>query len=198
MRRQSASSGRSPYGAKFPQSRLILNIVAASYFCSTCGKEHPGLPTDWAYNLPDVVHSLSYVERYRRARHNSDLCTLDEARHFIRGLLPLQINDSAQGFNWGIWAEVDRETHDVYVANFDGDMSKYPRGVGSIANEISVYGGTIGLGVAIQYNPDNSRPTFHFPDGVVHALALEQRSGITAKRQHDILQELGYFDDAGD
>jgi len=57
---------------------------------------------------------------------------------------------------------------------------------------------TIGLGVAIQYNPDNSRPTFHFPDGVVHALALEQRSGITAKRQHDILQELGYFDDAGD
>jgi len=52
--------------------------------------------------------------------------------------------------------------------------------------------------LAIQYNPDNSRPTFHFPDGVVHALALEQRSGITAKRQHDILQELGYFDDAGD
>jgi hypothetical protein len=191
------AAGR-PAGQNYPKADVFLNIVASSYFCAHCGSEHPGLPTDWGYKLPDVVDAVSYVDRYRRARHNSDLCTLDETRHFIRGVLPIPINHSDKAFNWGIWVEVDRETHDVYVINFHSDMSTHPRGAGFIANEITPYGETMGLAVAIQYNPDNSRPTFHFPADVVHALALEQRSGITDKRQHDILHELGYFDEAGD
>ena len=156
------------------------------------------MPTDWGFKLPDIVHDLSYVEQYKRSRHNADLCTLDERRHFIRGLLPIPLPESGEEFNWGIWVEVDLPTHTLYVDGFNADLSGQPRSTGAIANKLSVYGQTIGLPVQIQYNPGNARPSFWLPEDQMHALALEQRGGITLKRQHSILEELGFFkkDDA--
>ncbi|WP_416136139.1 DUF2199 domain-containing protein [Aquabacterium sp. A7-Y] len=51
-----------------------------SFVCATCGQRHSGLPTDYGFRLPDQVHALSYIERYRRSRSNADLCTLDIGR----------------------------------------------------------------------------------------------------------------------
>ena len=37
--------------------------MAGEYVCSVCGKEHAGLPTDWAYKLPDDLWALPEPER---------------------------------------------------------------------------------------------------------------------------------------
>jgi hypothetical protein len=166
------------------------------YICSHCGQSHEGLPSDWAFTLPDEIHALPYLDRYARVRHNADLCTLDESRHFLRALLPLPLNEG-QGegsFHWGLWVEVDRPLHDLYLRSWEEDISGQPRVPGRIANEIAVYGDTLGLAVDIQFMPGTDRPTLWLPAGTTHALALEQSMGISARRHHDILTGLGHFE----
>ncbi len=147
---------------------------------------------DFGFRLPDKVHALAYVERYLRSRSNVDLCTLDEARYFLRGVLPLPFQESEDEFCWGVWVEVAREHHQRYVSAFEADSSGTPRFAGSIANEVPGYGGTLGLVVEVQLQQAGERPAVYVADSS-HALAHEQRAGISRKRHHDILEATGFF-----
>ncbi|MBH9578151.1 DUF2199 domain-containing protein [Inhella proteolytica] len=171
--------------------------MSSTYTCAHCGQEHDGLPTDWGFKLPDEVHALSYPERYARTRHCADLCTLDESRWFIRALLPipLQEGEPDEVFNWGVWIEVDKATHDLYVTSWEEDIADRPRASGQIANDLKVYGGTLGLPVEIEFRSGTERPLAWCPVDTVNAVALEQRGGISSRRHHDILTAVGYFDD---
>ena len=164
-----------------------------SFVCATCGQRHPGLPTDYGFRLPDEVHALSYVDSYLRSRSNADLCTLDEGRHFLRGVIPIPMVESDAEFGWGVWVEVSRESHDTYVQAFEADLSTHHRVVGRLANNIPGYGGTLGLEVEIQFQNEGARPSLYFPASSLHALAHEQRNGISHKRHHDILEAVGFF-----
>jgi hypothetical protein len=164
-----------------------------SFLCATCGQKHPGLPKDYGFRLPDEVHALSYVDRYLRSRSNADLCTLDEAHHFLRGVLAVPLGEPDDQFCWGIWVVVSREYHDAYVRGFDDDLSSHRRFAGRLANDIPGYGGTLGLEVEVQFQSEGSRPSVYFPEDSTHALALEQRNGISHKRHHDILESVGFF-----
>lgn len=164
-----------------------------SFICETCGQTHEGLPLDYGFRLPDEVHALDYIERYRRSRSNADLCTLDEARYFFRGIALLPFAGSDDEFGWGLWVEVDRTHHDAYVSLFDGDASSTPRIRGRLANEIPGYGGTMGIAVEVEFQPQGDRPKLFFPAHESHPLAVEQRRGITRRRHHDILEAVGFF-----
>jgi hypothetical protein len=174
--------------------------MPATYICSHCGQEHVGLPTDWGYQLPDEVHALNYIDRYARSRSNRDLCTLDEARYFFRALLPIPLIEGTEEdfFSWGVWVEVDKALHDLYVRSWDENISSRTVQHGHLANDIKVHPGSIGLPVSIQFMPGTDRPKLQLPQDVSHALALEQRNGISGKRHHDILVELGHFGAEGD
>ena len=63
--------------------------------CGTCGRVHPGLPTEWGFREPDEVFALSYIAKYLRTRINADLCTLDDSRYFLRGLLGLPFTEAS-------------------------------------------------------------------------------------------------------
>ena len=170
-----------------------------SFVCATCGETHPGLPADYGFRLPDEVHALEYLERYLRCRSNADLCTLDERRYFVRGVLPVPFAGSdTDEFRWGVWVELGKAGHDAYVAGFDEDLSGHPRLPGRIANEMPGYGATVGLDVEVQFQAEGTRPFLYFPSHASHALAHEQRGGITRKRHHDILEATGFFDDKED
>lgn len=135
-----------------------------SFVCSHCGKEHPGLPTDWGFRLPDEVDALSYVERYRRTRHNTDLCTLDESRCFVRGVLLVPLAEADDTFAWGMWVEVDRTTHDRYLSGFEKDLSGELRVVGRLANDIPGYPPTRAVEVEVEFRGGGDRPFFWFPE----------------------------------
>ena len=173
-------------------------MSVSSFVCGICGQEHPGLPRDFAFGLPDEVYALSYLERYQRSRSNADLCTLDEKRFFIRGVLPIPFVASNEEFVWGLWAEVGRQQHDLYVAGFHDDLSDNRRFRARLANTIPAYDESRGLVVEVQFQPANDRPSFHFPPGASGALAWEQRDGITGERHHQILEQVGFFDEAAE
>jgi hypothetical protein len=174
--------------------------MPATYICSHCGQEHEGLPTDWGYQLPDEVHQLNYIDRYARSRSNRDLCTLDEARFFFRACLPIPLLEGEDGnsFTWGVWVEVNKSVHDLYVRSWDEDISSHLGHQGRLANDVKVHPGSIGLPVTIHFLPGTDRPKLVLPLSIRHALALEQQRGISGKRHHDILVELGHFGEEGD
>lgn len=165
-----------------------------TFVCSTCGQEHSGLPTDFGFRLPDEVSALSYIDRYVRSHSNSDLCTFDGSRYFLRGLIAIPLTETDEQFCWGIWAEVSKETHDFYVKGFNQDLKGSEPREGQLSNTIPGYEETSGLGVLIHFQDTSSRPTFLHPSDATHALAHEQRGGISAKRHHDILANVGHFE----
>lgn len=169
-------------------------MTDASFTCATCGQVHAGLPTDYGFRLPDEVHALNYLERYARSRSNADLCTLDESRFFLRGILPLPFLERHDQFCWGVWVEVNRATHDRYVAGFSDDALQGTQATGRLANSIPGYSETMGLEVQIEFQNGGNRPKLQFQATASHALADEQRSGISSKRHHDLLEAVGHFD----
>jgi hypothetical protein len=163
-----------------------------TFTCGTCGQEHSGLPKDYAFGLPDEVFALDYLDRYQRSRSNADLCTLDEQRFFIRGVLPIPFTDSDEHFLWGLWAEVSRAQHDLYLAGFNDDLSDNSPFVARLANDIPGYG-CLGIEIHIQFRVGNDRPVFSVSDRLDHILAREHHVGISGARHHEILEQVGFF-----
>ncbi len=161
--------------------------AAKGFKCGVCGQWHDELLTDLGYRLPDEVFALSYVERYQRARFNDDLCTLDGRRHFIRCYLPIPFTDKEDHFAWGVWIEISKKDHDGYVADFGGVARAGRVFVGTLANKLPAYRrSTLGMTVKVETASDE-RPTVRLPETLRHALALEQRRGISDQRHHDIV-----------
>ena len=166
------------------------------YVCSSCGKTHEGLPTDWGFTLPDEVFALPYLHKYRRTRSNTDLCSLDENRFFIRGLLAIPFTHQDGGFGWGVWAEVSKQVHDFYLDNYSNEMTLGTKTEGKLANTIPGFPEITGQPLEIEFQNAKSRPFFAFPRYAEHALATDQRDGIGQHRHHEFLELCGHFDDS--
>lgn len=166
------------------------------YVCSSCGKVHEGLPTDWGFKLPDEVFALPYLEKYHRTRSNTDLCALDERRFFIRGLLPIPFTHQEGEFAWGVWAEVPKEIHDFYLDNYSNELAQGTKAVGALANTIPGFPEITGKPLEIEFQNAKSRPFFAFPGSADHELAVDQRDGIGHNRHHRFLELCGHFDES--
>lgn len=171
--------------------------MSSSFVCATCGQEHEGLPQDYSFGLPDEVYELKFIDRYLRVRSNSDLCTLDDSRHFIRGVIPLPFQDSDAEYCWGVWVEVSREDHNKYVRGYYDDLSAEPRFSGRLANSIPGYSETAGLPVTVQFGAEGKRPNYYIDPTTEHGLVAEQRQGITSTRHHAMLEAVGHFERHG-
>ena len=165
-----------------------------SFKCGECGKRHPGLPTDYCFREPDAVYPLSYVGKYMRVRKNEDLCTLDEARYFLRGCLSLPFIDQKGDFTWGIWVEVSEDHHNVYAGQMYDKTFQPFRLDGRIANAIPGYRSTLKLRVNVLLEDGRKVPTLWLPPRSRHKLAREQQHGISGKRHHQLLEGCGFFE----
>lgn len=167
-----------------------------SYVCSSCGKTHEGLPTDWGFKLPDEVFDLSYLDKYRRTRSNADLCTLDESRFFLRGILMIPFTHQEGEFAWGVWAEVSKTAHDFYLDNYSNELAQGTKAKGTLANTIPGFPEITGQPLEIEFQNAKSRPFFAFPQSADHELASDQRDGIGHNRHHQFLELCGHFDES--
>jgi hypothetical protein len=158
-----------------------------SYVCSSCGKTHEGLPTDWSFKLPDEVFDLSYLDKYRRTRSNTDLCALDEDRFFVRGLLAIPFTHREGDFGLGVWAEVPKAVHDFYLDNYSNELAQGTKAEGTLANTIPGFSKITDQPLEIQFQNAKCRPFFVFPRSAEHELAVDQRDGIGHNRHHQFL-----------
>jgi hypothetical protein len=150
--------------------------------CATCGRSHAMSESELTFQLPDVIFAMSSEERAARCDINADVCALDRQRFFLRGLLPLAVNNRKLNYNLGVWAEVPEEVFGrIYRLWDDPAQDAEPRMPGSLANKLPYHPDTVGLGISIQLTGPESRPEFYV-NAVEHSLYAEQSGGINEHR----------------
>jgi hypothetical protein len=155
----------------------------AQWRCGTCGEEHGEPPRDLGFELPDAVFALSGEERAARASYDSERCTLDARRHFVRAVLDVPTPDAVaedgdDRVSFGVWVEVGRRDLDAIVA-FTGEPDERERPVyqGTVANDIAGVPGALGLAVIVRPTSATQRPTLQVLD-MDHPLGQWQSGGI--------------------
>lgn len=161
------------------------------YRCASCAEIHQGFPA-LAYQLPDVIHALSATERGQRAVISSDLCILDDARHFVRCVLAVRVDGYAENLEYGPWVELSAADFARYAVWFDLGVSPGWRSVsGRLANEFPGYANsTMGLACRVMLPDEEDQRPDVVVTGATHPLHAEQMRGISIVRATELISSL--------
>lgn len=149
--------------------------------CSCCDKMLPANQMELTFGLPDEIFALPEQEKEVRTEGSTDLYVLDGNRFFVRGLIPLPI-ENREDYCLGAWAEVSEKDFDRIEELWDVDVrAEEPRINATLANAFPY---TLSDGVVeleIQLQDSKSRPMFYITS---HGCTLfdEQSNGIPAHR----------------
>lgn len=160
-----------------------------SFTCAVCGATHEGETRDIRMSLPEPVFALGAAERGQRAEVGDDSAILRDPggdRFFVRSLLELPIEGEEGYFGYGTWIEVTREAFEALDELWhDVEGWRSQPFAGTLANELTPYEGTEGLGVAIRLREVSLLPLVEL-DEDDHELVRDQRDGISPHRAHEL------------
>jgi hypothetical protein len=157
-----------------------------TFKCETCGEEHDNWPPDRGYSRPDEIWAMPPAARNERVNENDDVCELDDARFFMRGVLFIPVAGLDAPWGLGLWVEVAKADYDRYVELYNEDASGEPPFPGTIANAFPGIPATLGARVQVQLGTDTERPTFRVLD-TGSELGRAQHEGIDVRRLHELL-----------
>ena len=91
-----------------------------SFKCTSCGEIHEGSPS-FAFKAPDP-----WVEQSDEIRENGklgeDFCYYEDAdglHYFARVIIEIPIHGIEEGFMWGVWVSLSKESYTHYFEHFD-------------------------------------------------------------------------------
>jgi hypothetical protein len=156
--------------------------------CSICGKEHDELPRDMAHHRPGGYFEVPRDERDKRvwfdAEENPDLCVIDGSKFYLRGLLAVPIQNEADEFRWGTWAQIEENSFRRYYELWnETDVSNEPTFHGYLSGGVRDFDDSDGLEVVVELQSNNQRPRFMIVSET-HPLAIAQRNGVTLEDVH--------------
>ena len=153
--------------------------------CQCCGEMVPASNMELTFRRPDVIAALSEEERDERCKHDDDSCELDGNRFFIRGLVPLPVQESAQPYCLGAWVEISKsDFKKVEQLWNDGNQADEKPISGVLANEIPLTEGTKDCVITLQLTGPKSRPDIMIVDEAC-SLHREQECGINIHRARE-------------
>lgn len=144
------------------------------------------LSMSYSYQFPHAVGAVAKEDVERRVVMTKDQCVIDGTAFYLRGRFAVPVHGVDEPFIWGVWAEVSPKNflRQQEIWNTEGRETE-PLFPGYLNNEIPVYGETLNMKVHVQTRPVGWRPHF-FPKDAGHALAREQREGISLERVQEI------------
>lgn len=156
--------------------------------CSRCGKEHDGLPLDWAFDAP------TYWEGPRADGDflNEDVCVWTDdggdRSYFVRGLIEIAVNDSEDTFAYGVWSSLSERSFERFMQLYDDpERTREPAYFGWLSNVLPGYPRTLNLPLDVMTPELDLRPELRLHRGD-HPLILEQERGITRERVLEIAE----------
>jgi hypothetical protein len=154
--------------------------------CDVCGQEHPELPRDVGYGYPADYFKVPQPDRVIRVKYTDDLCSIDDAEFYARGVLALPIRETTEEFRWGVWARITRRDFVRYQKLWTADeAAAEPPFPGHLSGGIAAYSDTDMLEVRVQLLV-RKRPRFYVVSES-HPLGLDQRQGITLIQAHQFV-----------
>ena len=156
--------------------------------CSVCGREHEGLPRDWAFEQPRYWDGPRTPDDWL----SDDLCVWrdddGELSYFIRGLLSIPVVDDEGDLRYGFWSSLSKASFDRVVELWDDPRrTEEPPYFGWLASAAPGYPDTHGLAVDVVTADLELRPQLVLHDAD-HPLVREQREGITLARVREIAE----------
>jgi hypothetical protein len=120
-----------------------------------------------------------------------DFCIIDDKRFFIRGVIELPIlGGGGKSLGYAIWAEVSRASFNDYVKAFDDPSAAPPPMVGTFANQLQGFAGTLGQACTVRHRPGPARPQVTLNDAR-QPMAEAQLRGITLDRLLELYRLVG-------
>jgi len=166
-----------------------LNPADFRWDCSTCGKEHRGLPLDWSVDKPYYFENMPEDE-VRIARLGTDLANVGEKHFFIRGVIEIPIIGFADALNYGVWTSLSQKNYAwVYDHWDDRNLHQHPPMFSWLDTQIANYPPTVSLKTNLHLR-NKLRPAVEL-EPTDHPLAVEQRNGITIERVLEIAHKNG-------
>lgn len=110
-----------------------------------------------------------------------------------RGVLPVPFTHIEGSFGWGVWAEVDRATHDFHLEHFSADNTQAQPASGRLANRIPAHPDLGAEPLEMRFQDETSRPELHLLPRFSHPFAREQQEGVSAPGHHAYLVASGHF-----
>jgi hypothetical protein len=162
-------------------------MKAVRYKCTTCGKEHEGLP-DLSFASPVYFETVPEADRSKRAILTSDTCVIDDEDFFVRVCLAIPIRETEAEFIWGVWVSLSERNFRRYVEMFRTDPSDGEGPYfGWFCNHLPGYPETLNLKADVHLQKSGQRPRIIL-EPTDHPLAVHQRDGIPLG---DLLEILG-------
>ena len=125
-----------------------------------------------------------------RVDENADQCIVDGEHYFVRGHIVLPVIDSEEVFVWSVWVSLSEESFSHMSENWEseGRESCEPY-FGWLSTSLPCYPDTLHLRTSVQSQVVGQVPLISLePTG--HPLSLEQQSGITMDRVHEIVHQV--------
>jgi hypothetical protein len=164
-------------------------MVAYSWTCQCCGKQHDELPAHWATAAPVSYEDIPEAERAARAELLDDFCSVDE-HYFIRGLIEIPIIGSDEIFSWGVWVSLSATSMETVQGAWErADRESVGPFFGWLNAALPFYPETLNLKTYVHLNPPPFIPSIEL-EPTDHPLAVEQRQGITMQRVIEIAETL--------
>ena len=157
--------------------------------CKSCDEWHEGVP-GFSADAPLYYYSVPEDERADRCYLDSDVCDVDDAFFFVRGLIEIPVHGLDDVFSWGVWVSLSKTSFLEYMAKFD-DADRVSLGpyFGWLSAALPGYPDTENMKTMMHPREPGTRPLIVL-EPTDHPLAVEQREGISQARLAEIAAPL--------
>eukprot|EP00011_Vannellida_sp_DIVA3-517-6-12_P000083 CAMPEP_0114624238 /NCGR_PEP_ID=MMETSP0168-20121206/10666_1 /TAXON_ID=95228 ORGANISM="Vannella sp., Strain DIVA3 517/6/12" /NCGR_SAMPLE_ID=MMETSP0168 /ASSEMBLY_ACC=CAM_ASM_000044 /LENGTH=687 /DNA_ID=CAMNT_0001835511 /DNA_START=177 /DNA_END=2236 /DNA_ORIENTATION=+ len=188
------------------KNRYLLSKLKDGWKCKVCKAVHQDVPLAFFCGNPHDYEDLDDEAKKSRAKVSSDLCSIDNQRFYVRGLVEVPVLEpTADGATdtaatkggkkkfsdiklvWGIWVQVDAQEFFKIMEKWSDDAELTIPGM--LGNIMQPYPDTLNQPVTMKTRPGGLRPlvTLDSPD---NSLAKEVRDGVSFKRLETLVESV--------
>ena len=161
--------------------------------CNTCGQIHQGMPSFGAH-APHSYYQVVDDERVSRCDLGSDNCVIDDQFFFVRGCIEIPVIGQSEPFTWGVWLSLSETSFNEWLRVFAVDKRAHIGPFfGWLDTLLRPYSDTLGLKTRVHLRDDANRPRIEL-EPTEHALAVEQREGISVERVAQMYAQMMHDD----
>ena len=160
-----------------------------SYLCRCCGQHHDALP--FSYGSPAPAYWSDDLAADERSVLGEEQCIIQGQQFFVRARIVIPVTDADTEFDWGVWVSLSQPNFQRMSELWTTPgREQEPSYFGWLSTEIPLYQPTtLNLKTRVHSQPVGIRPIVEL-EPTDHALAVEQRTGITLSRVQQIAEEL--------
>lgn len=157
--------------------------------CKVCGCDLGEVPMCFGSNSPASL-IVPPEELEDRVEENSDQCIVDGEHFFVRGHIEIPVIDTNDTFIWSVWVSLSEHSFDHMSEHWGSegreDCEPY---FGWLMTNLPCYPETLHLETSVQSQAVGRVPLITLEPSE-HPLSIEQRSGITMGRVHEIVHQV--------